>query len=221
MVSEVAVVMNVAGTAAAAFWCLIGLMFMVTAGHNWHEVLLTEHPFTTVNVKDPGVRNLFGMLTHSAFFIGELNWSLGTTHLMNSLGFSPAIAICPAISLIAYGVFVVYFFREGPTGLPIHGPPAPIPQLAMMLGLIVNANVMYQFFGESVNQAANNRGIVLDSTADRAPAFLNMQENYLRVYFVAFALIFVIPVMIARYHRTLGLPDWRGDPVVRPSDKKH
>ena len=193
-----------------AAWAGIGLMFMTTAGTNWHGTILKETAFLDVDVTKKDVRQIFGMLTHAAFFIGELNWSIGVTHIMSLLGFSPAIAVTPAITMIASFVVMLKTMSMGPTGLPIRGPPFPIPHMALALGALVNINMLYQFF-----VAAEEEAIITDSTADLAPGYLDMKQNYRAVFFALFALVVGIPHSIAWYQRNVGLPDWRGHPVIR------
>ena len=203
---------NAVGVGAACLWVVIGTVFMLTAGTNWHDTILKEDAFQTVDVKNASVKKIFGMLTHTAFFIGELNWTVGWSHVMNSLGFSPAIAVTPALSMIVSFIVFLKVYTMGPTGLPITGPPAPVPQIAMFVGLVLNVNMCYQFF-----VAPAGKGVVTDSTATtHAPKFLNMSRNYVAIYFTCYFLIVAIPHTIAKYHRDVGLPDWRGMPLVRP-----
>ena len=202
---------NAVGVGAACLWIVIGMVFMLTAGTNWHDTILKEDAFQSVDVENPSVRKIFGMLTHIAFFIGELNWTIGSSHVMNSLGFSPAIAVTPALSMIVSFIIFLKLFTMGPTGLPITGPPAPVPQIAMLVGLLLNLNMAYQFF-----LAPSGKGVITDSTAaTHAPRFLNMGRNYVAIYFGAYFVIVAVPHAIAKYHRDIGLPDWRGMPVVR------
>ena len=83
------------GGAAPCLFLVIGFIFMVTAPYNWHETLLTNACTAEVPLDQANVKPLFGMLTHAAFFIGELNWGMASVHLMNWLGFEPALAAAP------------------------------------------------------------------------------------------------------------------------------
>ena len=51
-----------------------------------------------VDVDNASFKLVSGMLTHIAFFVGELNFALGTTHFMNTIGFVPALAVAPEIT---------------------------------------------------------------------------------------------------------------------------
>jgi len=195
---------NLIGIFLPCLWIVIALSFMTTAGTNWHPTILDETAFLAVDVDNPSVRTVFGMLTHIAFFVGELNWSFGVTHLMSSLGFAPAIAIAPAVSMVSSFVFMLKLDMGGPTGLPIHGPPAPVPEIAMTVGIMVNINVLYQFFCAPAGEA-----VILASTATQVT-----QKHYKPIYLVAYLLIIGVPHALAKYQR-MTLPDCRGVPVVR------
>ena len=195
---------------AGCLWIVIGLSFLLTAGTNWHATILTEAVMLDVDVNNESVKKIFGMCTHIAFFVGELNFALGTTHLLNALGYAPAMAIAPAITFIT--IFVGLLKADivfgwpapygGPTGLPIHGPPAPVPQIAIGVGSLLFFNMLYQLVAG---------GVLTDSSA---PSFV--QKRPKAVYFFMFLLIVGTPHTLSLMQRNVWLPDWRGFPVVRP-----
>ena len=89
----------------------------------------------------------------------------------------------------------------GPAGLPIHGPPAPVPQDALVVGSIMNINMVYQF--------VSSDGIILDSGAGSWPFdFLGVKNNSATVFFAFyFGIIGLVHLLAWRQRR--NLPDWR------------
>lgn len=184
-----------AASIAPCVWALIGLLFMVTAPANWHDTLLKEECMRDVPLDQENIKPIFGMLTHATFFIGELNFGVASIHIMNLLGFHPALAATPFICLIGASIVKIKMGKGGPTGLPISGPPAPVPQLALSLTLVMILNVVYQ----------SAAGVALKH-AHSGP--------YDAVQFwVAFVVIVGLPNAISQYH--LATSHWHGAPLTR------
>ena len=208
--------MHYLGCVAGAFQMVIGMSFYLTAGSNWHQTIMDEKAFLDVDVDNPSVRTIFGMLTHICFFIGELNWGVGYTVMMNALGYTAPLSWAPcAMMMLTFMVFLFGFGYGvtdfgGPTGLPITGPPFPTVQFAILIFSCVQANAVYQFV------AGGKNAIIIDSGVDLAPKFLNMKQNYKKIYWVLWAIAWVVPQSPAAWQRAT-LPDWRGYPIVRES----
>merc|ERR1712151_1111474 len=114
--------------------------------------------------------------------------SLGCTHLLNYMGFVPALSIAPAICMIGVSIVKVKLGKGGPTGLPIHGPPAPVPQIAMTVSGVIVLNAVYQCYAGTmrVGQSQSSEN--------------GSSQHDLAIYWTVSALIFGVPNVLSQYH---------------------
>ena len=192
---------------AGCLWIVIGLSFLLTAGTNWHATILTEAAMADVDVNNPSVRKLFGMCTHIAFFVNELT-ALGTTRsaerarLRARDGHRAGDHLHHDLRRPAQGRCLRLARAVGGHGLPIHGPPAPVPQIAIGVGSLT---LLQHALPARRRRRAHRQ---------RAPSFV--QKRPRRSTHFTFLLIVGTPHALSLMQRNVWLPDWRGFPVVRP-----
>lgn len=194
-------VLSTLSDALPLLWGVIGISFMATAPSNWHATLLNEDCQKNVPIEREDVRPLFGMFTHVIFFVGELNWGIASQHAMGLMGFQPALCAAPIISTLGMGVFKLKLGRGGPTGLPIKGPPAPVPQIALGVSLFMMFSTAYRaWLGEQL-KVAGREG-----------------PKDVWQFCAAFSVIFGVPNLFSQYH--LATSPWQGAPIKRGNDDK-
>ena len=195
-----ATVHSLLADALPCLWGAIGLSFMATAPTNWHATLLNEDCQKDVPIERDDVKPIFGMLTHMIFFVGELNWGIASQHAMGLMGFCPALCSAPIISTLGMGVAKLKLGRGGPTGLPIKGPPAPVPQIALGVSLFTMASAAYRTYVGQALKVSGREG-----------------PHDVWQFWAAFAVIFGIPNLLSQYH--LATSHWQGAPIKRGDNK--